>query len=267
MAEINIQFLGVGNAFSKSYGNTSALISVENNDTIRNILIDCGRTTPNDLYAAGYTWNNIDAIFISHLHGDHVYGLEEAGFMGRYVFNKKPHIIIPHQKLKTDLWDRVLKGTMMNGDLERNMQFEDYFTYEIVDKDDQYFLFNDVMFSVYTTQHVANKKSYGLIIGEENFIIYTADTLMNSDFLEIAASHGCQAIFHDCGFADYKGKVHASLSELVALPESVREKVYIMHYGDNISDYYYQIKDNNLSIALRYNDYIFTVDEYVGVGK
>ena len=170
MTNIDITFLGTGSAFSKKFGNNSAVVSVGD----KNLLIDCGRTTPDDLAKSQFTWSDIDAIFVTHLHGDHVYGLEEAGFFGRYVLKKKPHIIFPHKKVKIDLWERVLKGTMLQGDLARNMNFDDYFTYEIVDDREQYFDFNGVMFSVFTTQHVPNKKSYGLVIGEYNYIVYTS---------------------------------------------------------------------------------------------
>lgn len=258
--DITINFLGTGSAFSKKFGNNSAVVSVKNGEETKRLMIDCGRTTPDDLHKSKFDWNDIDAIFITHLHGDHVYGLEEAGFFGRYVLKKKPHTIFPDKKIKSDLWDKVLKGTMMNGDLEKNMTFEDYFTYEIVDKTDQYFLFNDCMFSVYNTEHVPNKKSFGLIIGEYSPIVYTSDSLFDSEFItQMYLLEDCQAIFHDCQFVDYEGKVHASLNELETLSEPIREKTYIMHYGDDLSTNYTRVKELKFKIALRDTDFKFIV--------
>lgn len=255
MTNIKLTFLGTGSAFSKKFGNNSAVVSVGD----KNLLIDCGRTTPDDLDKSAFTWSDIDAIFITHLHGDHVYGLEEAGFFGRYILKKKPHIIFPHKKVKNDLWERVLKGTMMQGDLERNMTFDDYFTYEIVDDRAQYFDFNGVMFSVFTTQHVPNKKSYGLVIGEYNYIVYTSDTLFDEDMIKAFADDGAKAIFHDCQFTNYEGKVHCSLDELASLPESIREKIIIMHYGDDLYWNYTIVKDLKLEIANPSISYKFEV--------
>jgi ribonuclease BN (tRNA processing enzyme) len=255
MANIKLTFLGTGSAFSKKFGNNSAVVSVGD----KNLLIDCGRTTPDDLSKSKFAWSDIDAIFITHLHGDHVYGLEEAGFFGRYVLKKKPHIIFPHKKVKNDLWEKVLKGTMMQGDLERNMAFDDYFTYEIVDDREQYFEFNGVMFSVFATQHVPNKKSYGLVIGEYNYIVYTSDTLFDEDMIKAFADDGAKAIFHDCQFPDYEGKVHCSLSELATLPKEVREKIFIMHYGDDLADNFYRVKDSDFKIASPDIEYYFEV--------
>lgn len=250
ISNIEITFLGTGSAFSKKYGNNSAVVTVENNGVTKNLMIDCGRTTPDDLHNSKFSWTDIDAIFITHLHGDHVYGLEEAAFMGRYVFNKKPHLILPHRKVKNDLWEKVLKGTMANGDLDRNMTFLDYFTYEIVDHEAEYFIFNDVMFSCYTTQHIDRKKSYGLIIGEQNYIVYSSDSLMNKDLIREVAKDGCQVIFHDCQMNDYEGKVHASLSDLSSLTEEQRKLIYIMHYDDQLENNYTRIKELGLGIAL-----------------
>jgi ribonuclease BN (tRNA processing enzyme) len=262
MANITVQFLGTGDAFSKKYGNTSALVFVENKGVMKKLLIDCGRTTPDDLFSLGYTWSDIDAIFITHLHGDHVGGLEEAGFFSRYILNRNQHLIFPHVKIKNDLWDKVLKGTMMNGDLDRLMTFEDYFTYEAVGPEEQFFFFNDVMFSVFPTYHIKNKKSYGVIIGEKDFIIYSGDSLLNQDLIAIGFADDCQAVFHDCALYQKKDMVHASLQDLLTLEPEWRENIYIMHYGDNLSDKYLEIKDAGLKIAVRGEKYHFEVGEY-----
>jgi hydroxyacylglutathione hydrolase len=257
MPTIKFNFLGVGSAFSKKYGNTSALVAVENDGIEKRLLIDCGRTTPDDLVNAGYTWADIDAIFISHIHGDHVYGLEEAGFMSRYVYNRKPHIIFPHPKLQTDLWDKVLKGTMMNGDLDRIMTFDDYFTFQAVNREEAFFDFNDVMFSVYPTLHIRNKKSYGLIIGEKDYVIYTADSKLNKDLIDIAFNDGCKAIFHDCQFMHNEQRVHTSLDDLMTLREDLRKTIHIMHYGDNLADFNSKVNESGMSVTLRNKEYQF----------
>lgn len=261
MAEVLIKFLGTGSAFSKKHGNNSAVISVVDEGIKKNLMIDCGRTTPDDMHNQNINWTDIDAIFITHLHGDHVYGLEEAGFMGRYVFNKKPHLILPSKEMKVQLWERVLKGTMARGDLNNKMKFEDYFTYEIVNPKDEYFIFNDIMFSVYVTEHVKNKESYGLIIGEKYPLVYTSDTLFNEQLLlAVVEQFKCQAIFHDCQFVDYDGKVHASLSELSTLPRNIKEKTYLMHYSDDMENHIENITSQGFKIADTSNNYAFTLE-------
>ena len=61
-------------------------------------LVDCGEGTQNRLLRAGVSPLKINAVFISHLHGDHVFGLfpliSSMGLMGRkvpfHVFAPRP---------------------------------------------------------------------------------------------------------------------------------------------------------------------------------
>jgi len=259
-ATVAIRFLGTGSAFSKKFGNTSALVTVTPpGGTPRKLMLDCGRTAPDDLIRAGLAWTDVDAIFISHLHGDHVFGLEEAGYMGKFVFRRKPHLILPDPVIARHLWDHVLRGTMVEGD-EVEHTLDSYFTYESVDPAERSFRFNGVPFSVYPTEHVPNKRSYGLVIGGNGDIVYTADTLMNRDRLHAFVSGGCQAIFHDCQLQHYEGKVHASLQDLRTLDENLRKRMYLMHYGDDIETYRNEIESSGFRIVSREAEYIFEVD-------
>lgn len=262
-ANLKIKFLGTGDAFSKKFGNTSAIVSVSSDEGFtQNLLVDCGRTTPQDMSEYGIGWNNVDAIFITHLHGDHVYGLEEAGFVGRFVTGKKPTLILPNKKIKNDLWNRVLRGTMERADLNRNMTMQDYFNIQIVE--DQYFMFNGVMFSVFRTEHVANKKSYGLIIGEEDCVVYSGDSLCNAEFLKGMDEYGVQQIFHDCTTLDINddsdGRIHANISDIISLPDGIKHKIKIMHYQDNLPDHYFTLKDEGIDITIPGVEYEYQVD-------
>ena len=46
-------------------------------------LIDCGRQAPDQLHDAGITWHDLAGQIITHVHGDHVFGLEDFAF-GRF---------------------------------------------------------------------------------------------------------------------------------------------------------------------------------------
>lgn len=258
MAKVTMKFVGVGAAWSKKYGHTSCLVTVENGGVTKRLLIDCGGQTPNDLDSAGIKWTDIDAIFITHVHGDHVHGLEEAGFVGRYTLQRKPHLILPSERIKTELWNETLKGTMAKAQ-EGNLTFRDYFTFEIVDRKSAFFDFNGVMFSTFPTYHVKNKQSYGLFIGEGQYIMYSGDTLLNPTLVDMAMKDGMIAMFHDCGFYNGDGKVHASLDDLTALPADQRDRTYIMHYPDNMDDRYDEIRDTGLKIALLGEIYEFEI--------
>jgi ribonuclease Z len=70
-----VRFIGVGEAFDEELPNTSVWVrSSEQGDDI-SILFDCGFTAPPLFWKSCPDANNLDAIWISHFHGDHFFGL------------------------------------------------------------------------------------------------------------------------------------------------------------------------------------------------
>jgi len=128
---VRIKTVGCGNAFSNKSFNQSFVVEEDG----RKMLIDCGMQTPHALTAAGYKAKDIDDIYISHLHADHIGGLEYFAFL-RYDWMKHPRkwnegydtsnvivdlmfgkniksyapTLIGNKQLLTDLWDKSLRG-------------------------------------------------------------------------------------------------------------------------------------------------------------
>jgi ribonuclease BN (tRNA processing enzyme) len=69
---MKVHFLGCGDAFGSGGRNQSAYL-VEAPDRL--FLLDCGSTTLVAMKRAGYDPGRLDAILLSHLHGDHCGGL------------------------------------------------------------------------------------------------------------------------------------------------------------------------------------------------
>ena len=128
---MKIKVIGCGNAFSKKSYNQSFLIE-ENG---RQMLVDCGQTVPLALESAGIKLKDINDIYISHQHADHIGGLEEVAFT-RYDWAKRPHHwkegsyaprLIAEEGLMKDLWDQSLRGglqSMEGFDSDLNTFFE-----------------------------------------------------------------------------------------------------------------------------------------------
>ena len=62
---------------------TAQLLSVEN----EHYLLDCGEGTQKRMMQLGWSISKIDAIFITHLHGDHVFGL--PGLINSFNLNQR----------------------------------------------------------------------------------------------------------------------------------------------------------------------------------
>lgn len=68
---MKIIFLGVGEAFDENLPNNSQLIITDKTK----LLSDCGFTVPSQLWKYNSDPNFLDAIYISHQHSDHFFGL------------------------------------------------------------------------------------------------------------------------------------------------------------------------------------------------
>jgi ribonuclease BN (tRNA processing enzyme) len=82
---MKIRVIGCGNAFSMINFNQSFILE----EGGKKLLIDCGSRIPLALINSGIKLADIDAIYISHAHSDHIGGLEEAAFT-RYDWARHP---------------------------------------------------------------------------------------------------------------------------------------------------------------------------------
>jgi ribonuclease BN (tRNA processing enzyme) len=72
---MEITFLGVGEAFDEALPNTSMLIRCGEDSRRRTFLLDLGFTVPPQFWKAETSVEDLDAIWISHFHADHFFGL------------------------------------------------------------------------------------------------------------------------------------------------------------------------------------------------
>lgn len=86
---MEILFLGVGEAFDPDLSNSSYLVS-----STTNMLIDCGYAVPQRLFALRYPKDFIDAVYLTHTHADHSFGLPALLVRAREERREKPLTII-----------------------------------------------------------------------------------------------------------------------------------------------------------------------------
>jgi len=68
---MKVQFVGVGEAFDESLPNNSQIVEWNGG----RILIDCGYSIPHALWKLNPDPNYLDAVYVSHRHADHYFGL------------------------------------------------------------------------------------------------------------------------------------------------------------------------------------------------
>ncbi|HEY2493951.1 MAG TPA: MBL fold metallo-hydrolase [Paenibacillus sp.] len=225
---IQLQMLGTGSAFARRYFNNNALIY----DEEFTLLIDCGVTAPNALHQLNVSFDDIDAVLITHIHADHVGGLEELAFTMRFKHKRKMILYIADTLIDI-LWEHTLKGGLyQEGEI---MTLEDIFIIRPLSPGQSQFISNQINIEILPTEHIPGKMSYSLYLNQH--IFYSADMKFNPSLLAyLVHERSCDVILHDCQLTG-PGQVHATLQELLTLPEDIQRIIYLMHYGDNKDEF------------------------------
>jgi len=230
--QIRLRMAGTGNAFAKRFFNNNAIIERPG----FRFMIDFGVTAPMALHRMGIPLNAVQAVLITHLHGDHYGGLEELAFQSLYRYghrNGKIRLYLP-DALAGTLWEHTLKGGLLD---ERNglVSLEHYFDVRLVQEGKPCRIADGLEVELVSTLHVPGKPNYALFIN--NRVFYSGDTVFNPSLLEHAArDRGCRTILHECQL-EGNPVVHTGLSELMTLPEDIQSMIWLMHYDDTMPDY------------------------------
>lgn len=218
---MKMTFLGCGDGFSVEQGHNSALLAFAGT----NLCIDFPESNHGGLHQLGMKLNEVEQIFVTHLHEDHVNGLQKLALFHRvYPRKGKPRLYVP-TGLRDDLWQILRHGLELTTRGRRSL--EDYFDVVCVEET---FEIAGVRFELNQTQHVPEMLSYGLLC--KPYFYFSGDTRMDEPFIREAAEE-VQTIFHECHMQDDQLPSHTSLDELLTLPEAIQEKILLMHYVDD----------------------------------
>jgi len=241
---MKLEFLGVGNFFTKQDYHNNLLV----ND---HILVDCGYTAGRSLADSNRSFADIDTLFITHTHADHIEGLEECAFFNKYVKGgPKPKLYLPNA-LIPDLWENSLKGGLYDA-VSGATGLEDYFDLHPVADN---FSADQIQFDLIPTNHVQNKFCCGLLLG--NKVYYSGDTQFDRNMILANGSHSdVEAIFHDVQF--FQAGVHTPMDDLLTLPPEIRQKTWLMHYSDDYEQHTRRASDAGFRWAKSHSPYIFS---------
>jgi ribonuclease BN (tRNA processing enzyme) len=229
--KIKLTFLGSGSAFTIGEGNYHSNVLLEDIASGQTLLIDCGSDVRFSLFELGMGVKNIDSVYISHIHADHTGGLEWLGF-SRYFGPFKLSKLYLHERILVPLWE-TLRAGMATLDDQPSTLATFFDVHPIRDKG--HFEWCGHRFRLEKNEHVVNNGEnlpcYGLQFSvNEKTIYFTAD----SRFLyseKKALFEQSTIIFHDCETAKFKSGVHTHYTELLTMPEAIRNKVWLYHYN------------------------------------
>lgn len=228
MSDFEIFVLGVGDTFSEKHHSTAVLLAcdgfllaIDCPDMYRGVLRDsserCGRALQ---------LSDIDHFLITHVHGDHMNGLEGVAFYKHFV-DGKPVELLCSRELRASIWDQRLAATMgvlWNGEAFREMAFESYFRHHELPwgEDTQV-----GPFRIRTRRTIHHVPTSALFIEAAGRTLgYSSDTAFDPDLIAFLAP--ADLIIHETNL----GPAHTPYASLATLPEDLRRKMRLIHYPD-----------------------------------
>lgn len=225
-------FLGTGSAFTLNNYHSNMLLEVDG----KRLLIDCGGDARFALRDQNVSSAQIDALYVSHLHADHIGGIEWLALTT--YFNPaadRPKLFI-NEKLAEELWQNSLKGGL--GTLQNQItHLETYFDVHHIGRNEG-FEFAGIHLQTVQTVHYTDGyeivPSYGLLFPTSNGrqVFLTTDTQFTPGHLR-SFYESADVVFHDCETSPNKSGIHAHYDELKTLSPQVRGKMWLYHYQDS----------------------------------
>lgn len=224
-------FNGVGDAFSRIHWGTHFLVRKDNFV----LAIDCPDSYRRALHESGFMHNgepldaqHIDAMVLTHLHGDHVNGLEMTacyrrfGGAGSLQLYTSPEVI-------EDLWEHRLKASLKvlwDGSTFWEQSLEAFLDLHTLSWGKTTTI---GPFSITTRQTKHHLTAMAMRISDGQATLgYSCDTAYDPTLIDWLSD--CDLIIHESSH----GPAHTPLEKLEALPQTFRDKLLVAHYPDEL---------------------------------
>ena len=238
---------GTGSAFTMK--NWQSNFVIRQNGKV--LLIDCGGDIRFALEELNIGLADIDGIYISHAHADHIGGLEWLGFTTFFNPTLPKPKLYGEANLLRDLWSKSLVGGMegleghkyteKNGD---GVLLSTYFDVHPVVAN-SHFKWEGIRFDIVQSVHITCKyalsNSFGLMWSDPDTKerIYLTTDCQYSPEASMKAFYGeANHVFQDCETSPFKSGVHANYVDLKTLPADIKAKMWLYHFQDNVIDDY-----------------------------
>ncbi len=221
-------FLGSGNAFGHDgRRHSSYLIEFEDKGKHRLMMMDCGPSTLPALHKKGYSLGDLDLIYISHLHPDHMLGLALLVLDNKWIskLSNPIKLICP---VGTQKFLRTICETIYSQD-EAEVLPE---TYEFIETEpgSEYNLFS-LHFQFLRAEHTANARM--VAIKGAFSLGYSGDTSLVLESLNVLLT--CKIVIHEASTFDLVIPNHTTIKDLLEVGINRPNSFFVSHVDSSVS--------------------------------
>jgi ribonuclease BN (tRNA processing enzyme) len=222
--------LGVGDTFSDRHHTASLLLraggfalAIDCPDSYRRVLARASARAGVPLDLA-----DIDHVLVTHVHGDHVNGLEGVAFYKRFAEGKRVRVVAAPE-VRAALWEGRLAAPMarlFDGQRFHDLGFDDYFEHLPLAWDGPTRVGPFTVRARRTIHHVPTS---ALLVEHGGRVLgYSADTAFDPALIEFLSE--ADLVIHETNL----GPAHTPYEALAALPAELRARMRLIHYPDGL---------------------------------
>ncbi len=244
MENVQVLFLGSGDAFSAGGRHQAGYLVTGGGHTL---LLDCGATTLTSLKREGFDEGALDAVLISHLHGDHFSGLPFLFLEYTYLSPRQRPLTIAGPP---GTRDRVyeLYRVMFSDAGSRPLPFAVDFVELLPDRPVG---IGDISVGPFRVPHQKNEISLGLgvAVGGRR-ILYSGDTGWTDEL--VSRSNGTDLFICECSFFETRMDTHLDYARIAENRHRFgARRLILTHLGREVLDRRNQIDIELASDGLR----------------